>query len=348
MVKTCDVYVAVPFINTELKKKIEALGVVACLDAALNVKSLGPFNNFKYLYMLFKQFKKIQPDIVLNYTIKPVIWGSFAARFAGVKQVASMITGLGYAFTDVTSFKRKSIHNIVSMLYKYALVCNQVVFFQNKDDVELFEQKKLLGNTRPTIINGSGVNLSHFYYSDLFPKKITFLMMGRLLKDKGIYEYVEAARRIKLEYDNVAFNLVGWLDHNPASVTEDELNTWCNEGIINFLGRQDDVRASLESASVFVLPSYREGTPRSVLEAMSMGRPVITTDAPGCRETVIDGENGYLVPVKSVEQLITSMKKFLSNPETIQHFGTRSRSFVTDKYDVYKVNHVIMDALGVS
>ena len=342
--KTSDVYVFAPFINRELQEKIENLGAVF-LDVRMSAESLNPFANLRYLFELFKHFKAIKPDVVLSYTIKPVIWGSFAAKLARVGCIASIITGLGYSFTELDSLKRKFINKLVCRLYKWSLSFNKIVFFQNQDDQALFYDKKILGHTPSIVISGSGVNLEHFHYHDSYPEKISFLMMGRLLKDKGIYEYIEAARRIQVEYTNVNFDLMGWIDHNPASITQQELTSWEQDGVVRFLGRQEDVRQSLMVTSVFVLPSYREGTPRSVLEAMSMGRPIITTDAPGCRETVVNGVNGYLVSVKNVDALVESMKKFLNNPEQVAKLGKKSRELAENKYDVYKVNQMIISAL---
>ena len=344
LAKTCDVYVCAPFTDAAIQKKIEALGII-CLHVQMSAETLNPFVNIKYLHALFTHFKKIKPNIVLGYTIKPVIWGSFAAKFARVSYVSSMITGLGYSFTELHSIKRKSINKLVCVLYRSALYFNQVVLFQNQDDRNLFKQKSMLKNTRSIVVNGSGVNLEHYYNIEHFPENITFLMVARLLKDKGIYEYIAAARQIKAKYPNVSFNLVGWIDDNPSSITSHELDTWCKDGLINYLGKLDDVRDSLKTASVFVLPSYREGTPRSVLEAMSMGRAIITTDTPGCRETVIHGKNGFLVPIKNVDQLVISMEKFIDNPSLIQRFGKQSREIAANKYDVYKVNDTILTAL---
>lgn len=342
--KTYTVYVCAPFVTAKIRNEIERLGVI-CLNIKMNSDSLNPLNNIKYLHALFTHFKSIKPDVVLSYTIKPVIWGSFAAKLAGVNYIASMITGLGYAFTELHSIKRKFINKIVRILYKCALNRNQIVLFQNQNDQLLFQHYKILENTPSVVIHGSGVNLQHFYNEDQFPEKITFMMMGRLLKDKGIYEYIKAAKQIKAIHPNVAFNLLGWIDENPSSITSQELNGWCKEGFITFFGKLDDVRDRLKETSVFVLPSYREGTPRSVLEAMSMGRPIITTDAPGCKETVIHGENGFIVPIKNVDELVVSMKKFIDNPSLIVDFGKQSRKIAMDKYDVYKVNNTILSAL---
>lgn len=347
MAKTCDVYVCVPFLTGEVKNEIERLGVVV-LDIKMKSESMALLDNIKYFYALYIFFKKIKPNIVLSYTIKPVIWGSFAAKFAGIKKITSMITGLGHTFTEVDSLKREIINKFVCVLYKCALYLNQVVIFQNHDDQALFEYKNILRNTPSIVINGSGVNLEYFDYHPTFPEKITFLMTSRLLKYKGIYEYIEAARYIKSVHRNIDFNLLGWIDDSPSSITSDELNAWCEEGTINFLGKQKDVRDSLRAASVFVLPSsYREGVPRSILEAMSMGRAIITTDSPGCKETVIHGANGYLVPIKNVEKLIESMLNIINNVSLIYTFGQKSREIAEAKYDVYEVNRNIMAALNL-
>lgn len=347
LAKTCDVYVCAPFNTAGIKTEIEHLGVI-CLNVQMSSESLNPLNNLKYLSALFRLFRSIKPDIVLGYTIKPVIWGSFAAKLARVGYISSMITGLGYSFTELHTVKRKSINKIVCLLYKLALYFNQIVLFQNQDDQRLFQHKKMLKSTPSIVINGSGVNLEYFYHEVQLPENITFMMMGRLLKDKGIYEYIEAAKLIKASHPHVTFNLVGWIDENPSSITEQELNAWCNEGLITFLGKLDDVRNSLKTTSVFVLPSYREGTPRSVLEAMSMGRAIITTDAPGCRETVIHGKNGFLIPIKNLDQLVVSMKKFIDNPTLVDDFGRKSRTIAIEKYDVYRVNHTILSALRLT
>jgi glycosyltransferase involved in cell wall biosynthesis len=344
--KSCDVYVCAPFINQEIKDKIEKIGVVF-LDVRISSSRIDPLSNIKYLYALFTCFRRVKPDIVLGYTIKPVIWGSLAAKLAGVKQISSMITGLGYSFIDLDSFKRKFINKVACTLYKYSLSANQMVFFQNKDDKQYFKDKLILRNTPSIVINGSGVNLIHYFHCEDFPKKTTFLMIGRLLRDKGIYEYIEAARQIKAIYKNVDFNLVGSIDENPSSITSQELKTWCDQGLINFLGKQEDVRDSIKSTTVYVLPSYREGTPRSVLEAMAMGRPIITTDAPGCRDTVVHGVNGYLVPVKNVKKLVESMKMFIENRALAKKFGEKSREIAVHKYDVNRVNRDIMAALNL-
>src|SRR5258706_5676706 len=172
-------------------------------------------------------------------------------------------------------------------------------------------------------------------------------MFARLLRSKGVIEYVDAARILKRRHPHSTFRLAGWIDDNPDSVTRQELNGWIAQGTIEFLGRLRDVRPALNECSVYVLPSYREGTPRSVLEAMAVGRAVITTDAPGCRETVVDGDNGFLVPIKSTENLVTAMERFLLEPKLAVRMGLRSREIAESRYDVNKVNAVMLREMNL-
>jgi glycosyltransferase involved in cell wall biosynthesis len=178
------------------------------------------------------------------------------------------------------------------------------------------------------------------------PHKISFLLISRLIKEKGILDYVEAARIVKQRRPEVEFKLVGFFDKNPSALKEIELQSWIQEGVLHYLGKLDDVRPAIALSSVYVLPSYYgEGTPRTVLEAMAMGRPIITTDSPGCRETVVDGENGFLVPVKDPLSLSKSMLRFIENPTLIEQMGKISREIAIKKYDVNKVNSVILQAM---
>jgi glycosyltransferase involved in cell wall biosynthesis len=191
------------------------------------------------------------------------------------------------------------------------------------------------------VVNGSGVDVTAFAVAPL-PTEPHFLLIARLLGDKGVREYAQAAQRTREIYPQARFSLVGWLDENPDSISQAELDSWVREGTLNFLGRLSDVRPALASCSVFVLPSYREGTPRTVLEAMAMGRAVITTDAPGCRETVVNGDNGFLVSVKSVAALTVAMTRFLDDPELAVRMGRRGRYLAEQKYDVHKVNAMML------
>ncbi len=311
----------------------------------------NPVADIETLIAVFRLLRKIKPTYMLSYTIKPVIYGTLAASLARVPNRYALITGLGYAFQEVEeTIHRSFLKKIIQELYQQALSKASKVFFQNPDDLQLFKDLQLLKFTTPAVVvNGSGVNMSKFDmtplpYDDADCNIPSFLLIARLLNDKGIIEYVEAARQIKQKYPTIEFHLVGGLFDNPAAISQEQLDAWLEEGIFVYWGEVDDVRPAISKCSIYVLPSYREGTPRTVLEAMAMGRAVITTDAPGCRETVVDGENGFLVPVKDADALTKAMLRFIDQPELIVKMGQRSREIVEEKYDVYKVNaHMISE-----
>lgn len=308
---------------------------------------MNPLNDVWMFREIRGVFRKTQPDIFVGYNIKPVIYGSLAARVSGVPNRYSFITGLGYAFLG-GGVKRRTLNLLIKALYRLSLRANRKVFFQNPDDAALFVTEKLVAESQVVVINGSGVDVERFSPVPL-PERLSFLLIARFLEDKGIREYIEAARRIKHRYPEVGFCLVGWFDeHNPAGISEREVQAWVDEGIVEYLGKLQDVRPALANCSVYVLPSYREGTPRTVLEAMAMGRPVITTDVPGCRQTLQDGENGFLVPVKNVPALASVMERFIEHPELITPMGQTGRTIAVEKYDVHKVNAVILDTLDLN
>lgn len=224
--------------------------------------------------------------------------------------------------------------------------------FQNPDDEVLFRKMAILKpSTASKVVNGSGVNVSEYAVApfpvvDLAPCP-RFLLIARLLVDKGIREYAQAAAIIKAKYPQAQFDLVGWIDDNPNAIQQHELDDWISSGLFNFWGKLGDVKPVIAACAIYVLPSYREGTPRTVLEAMAMGRPIITTDAPGCRETVVDGLNGYLVPVKAVDELAQAMEKFIVNPALITQMGAASRQLAEEKFDVNAVNQVMLREMGI-
>ena len=332
-----------PSASSEIQNALNAM-VVEYHDVPIERAGLNPIKDFQTIYRLFALFREIKPDIFLGYTVKSVIYGSLAAKLAGVPRLYSMITGLGYAF-GCRNLKSRLASIIVRMFYRLSLRTNHRVFFQNPDDRNFFARLGIITTQeRIVLINGSGVDVD-FYFPESFPESLSFLLIARLLKDKGIREYVEAARIIKRKYPNIDFRLAGMTDANPASISKDELQSWVEEGTVEYLGELSDVRPAIAESSVYVLPSYREGTPRTVLEAMSMGRPIITTDAPGCRETVNDGENGFLVPVRDAVVLAERMEYFIKHPELIASMGKKSRRIAIEKYDVHKVNKVIMDVM---
>ena len=314
----------------------------------------NPIEDIKTLIAIYRLLREIKPDFILSYTIKPVIYGTLAAWLARVPKRYALLPGLGYAFTQVEQSERHTVfQKLIHIMYKQALAKAVKVFFQNPDDLSLFKKLNLLKPSIPTVVvNGSGVDITDFSVlpfplnksGDITP---SFLLIARLLKDKGIVEYITAAKIVKKQHPAAEFHLVGWIDENPAAISQSQLDNWVATNIINYWGKLDDVRPAISASSIYVLPSYREGTSRSVLEAMAMGRPVITTDAPGCRETVIEGYNGYLVPVKAVNELVIAMEKFIASPELVISMGKAARKLTEDKYDVHIVNQIMLEEMGL-
>lgn len=343
-----EVHIAVPDLepNGDVAFALARKGV--CIHSVpLQRTGLNPLKDLRLLLSLITLMWRLRPRFVLSYTIKPVVYGSLAAWFTGVKHRFALITGLGYAFTGTASGKRALLRRLIQCLYRFSLRRTHRVFFQNPDDEALFRKLGLLPGSVPSfIVNGSGVDVAEYAITPL-PDKLCFLLIARLLGDKGIREYAEAARSVKAEHPEIVFRLVGWIDDNPDAIGQSELDQWVNSGHLEFLGKLDDVRPAISNCTVYVLPSYREGTPRTVLEAMSMGRAVITTDAPGCRETVVDGYNGLLVPVKDVDALATAMIKLIESPALAAKMGKRSRSIAEAKYDVSKVNAAMLEGMGI-
>lgn len=346
-----EVHVAAPGLNANsgVRRQLEAKGVIAH-DMSLHRTGLNPFADLRTLLDLWRLVRAVHPEFVLGYTIKPVIYGSLAARLAKAPHRFALITGLGYAFSEPTASMRGrgALRSLTSKLYAVALRCTHKVFFQNPDDQALFRSLAILGPRTPSVvINGSGVDISAFQPAPL-PNGPHFLLIARLLGDKGVREYAQAARQIREGHPETTFSLVGWLDDNPDSIAQHELNDWVGSGAITYLGRLNDVRPAIAACSVYVLPSYREGTPRTVLEAMAMGRAIITTDAPGCRETVTDGDNGFLVPVRSADHLAQAMLRFIDDPAMAQRMGERSRVVAETKYDVNKVNTTMLQEMHIA
>lgn len=339
-----EVTACAPEPSTSIAGKLADMGV-AYHPIPINRTGLNPLQDLYSLWACTSFFRRMRPDVVLSYTIKPTIYGSLGASFARVNTISSMITGLGSSFSAGASAGRP-LRFIASSLYRYGLRRNRVVFFQNPDDMQLFLQRGLVdAANRPTLINGSGVDLAHYDVRPL-PDTTSFLLVARLIREKGIGEYAAAARIIKRHYPTAVFKLVGRLDTGPRGIPAGDLKSWQSDGVIDYLGRLDDVRPAIAGASVYVLPSfYGEGVPRSILEAMSMGRPVITTDTPGCRETVRPGVNGFLVPVRDATALAEAMARFLANPALAQAMGTASRKLAEEKFDVFDVNRIILKQL---
>lgn len=347
--KGYDVHVAAPQIDRDPRflQKLRGIGITPH-EIVLNRVGLNPVSDLKTLMALHRLYRRLRPQIVLAYTIKPVIWGGIAARLARAPSFFALITGLGYAFTGKPQGAKAFIQRVSQFLYRFSLHGASGVIFQNPDDAAEFINRRILpSRITPQIVNGSGIDTGAFAQAPLPDGPIRFLLIARLLEDKGIREFARAAEALKDSKISAEFHLVGPVDPNPSGLPESTITTWQENGILVWHGSLSDVRPAISSAHVYVLPSYREGTPRSVLEAMSMGRAVITTDAPGCRETVMDGINGFLVPVRDSEAVADAMRKFIDSPHLISQMGAQSRRIAEEKYDVRKVNAQMMKAMGL-
>lgn len=350
------VHVAAPDLpmDSPLRQRLDARGLVVH-DIPLQRVGMNPWHDLRSLLHLYCLMRRVRPDFVLAYTIKPVIYGLLAAFLARVPRRFALITGLGYAFqgqADSGAGGRGLLRSLARRLYGLALRGARGTFFQNPDDEALFRELGILGAAaRTVVVNGSGVDISEYAVSALpvlaEGEGPCFLLIARLLGDKGVREYAAAAASVKSRHPQAVFRLVGWIDANPDAIRQQELEAWTQAGVIEYLGRLSDVRPAIAASSVYVLPSYREGTPRTVLEAMAMGRAIITTDAPGCRETVVDGDNGFLVAVRSVDELASAMERFIQDPALVQRMGARSRVIAEQKYDVNAVNASMLREMGI-
>lgn len=330
--------------NRDNVEKIEALGA-RFVEIPMNKNGVNPIKDLEYQKALCDLFKREKPDVTLGYTSKPVIYGAIAAKKAGVPHIVSMVTGAGYAFTAKTK-KAKMIKAIMSMLYKQAFRCADTVIFQNDDDKAQFVSGHLVKEEKCKVVNGSGVNTEKFSVVP-YPETVTFFMLSRVMYSKGIREYLRACEIVKEKHPEVRCMLLGACEGIQDSLSEADLKAYIDRGIIEHFGETDTVADYYKQCSVYVLPSYREGTPRTVLEAMSMGRAVITTDAPGCRGTVKDGETGFLVPVKNAEAVAEKMLRFIEEPNLISEMGQKSAEYCRKKFDVHKVNQDMCKYLNI-
>lgn len=297
---------------------------------------MNPLSDLKNTVALSKKIKNIKPDVVFCFFPKPVIFGTLAARLAGIKRIYNLLEGLGFCYTahlSKDSFKKKILKTIQTYLYKLTLPRAKKVLFLNPDDYKDLIVYNHITLIDSEVIGGIGVDLHDYPYSEPPTKKIHFGMVSRLLVEKGVREFVEAAKIVKSKYPDVQFSIAGAIDDNPGGITREQLNVWKKEGYVDFLGQISDVKNYLCELSVFVLPSYREGIPRSTQEAMSIGRAIITTDVPGCRETINHGINGFMIPPWNAEVLADAMISFINNPEQIVTMGIESRRIAEEKFD---------------
>jgi glycosyltransferase involved in cell wall biosynthesis len=330
----------------DLEDKFQQMGV-RFHPLSMERQGKNPLHEMQTIIEILQIMRDVRPEVSLNYAIKSSIYGSLAARLARVPNYFSSITGLGYLFTSDSRYA-SLFKKVPQRLLGYALSGNTRVFFQNPDDRDLFLHLGLLRDkTHSVIVNGSGVDLEHFAEAPLPPAPVTFLMVARIQYHKGVAEYIEAARILRRKYSEVRFQFLGPFDDHPSAISPTEFQRLIQDGFVDFLGGTPDVRPYLTGCHVYVLPSYREGTPLSTLEAMAVGRAVVTTDVPGCRETVVEGFNGFLVPAKNDAGLANAMQRFLDSPELIPLMGKRSRQIAEEKFDVNKVINVMMKSMDL-
>ena len=298
----------------------------------MNNKGTNPKEDIKTLIEFYKLYKQIKPDIVLNYTIKPNIYGNIACSLLNIKTINN-ISGLGTVF-----IKESFITKVVKWLYRYSLGKSSKVFFQNSDDRDLFVENTLVSFDKCDLVPGSGIDTDKFKPIKLEKKDddtFKFLLIARMLWDKGVGEYVEAAKIIKEKYQNVEFQLLGSLDAvNNTTISKEQMELWVNAGLVNYLGVIDDVKEFIKKADCIVLPSYREGTPRTLLESASMAKPIVTTNTVGCKEVVDDGVNGYLCKVRNAGDLADKMERMINLSENERKImGEAGRKKMINEFD---------------
>lgn len=337
-----------PEIDDRTRAEVEKIGA-SVISVDFDRTGMNPWKDLQALRSLRNMMAKERPDIVLSYTIKPAIYGTWAARLAGIERRFAMFTGRGSALREVVSPSERVVATVIKRLCKVGLRGSAGVLFHNVDDQRFFLDSGLIERGIPTfVVDGSGVDLERFAPIPL-PDVASFLMIARLLQDKGVHEYVEASRRIRANHPSAVCRLVGWIDEHPYGIREEELARWVEEGTVDFIGKVDDVRPVIGAGSVFVLPSRGpEGLPRSCLEAMAMGRAIITTNVPGCRETVDQGVNGLLVEPGSADELAAAMEHLAADASLRARMGAESLRIARERFDVRRVNGQMFEALGLT
>ncbi len=326
--------------------EIMGLGIKSFIELPFVKDNVSVKGDLKYCIQVTKIVKEVAPDVVFAYNIKPNIYGSIAAARAGVKHIFALVAGMGRVFAS-NSMKAKIVRFIVGMLYRYAFKKCDKVMFQNTDDLNKFVDYGYLPMEKTEHVDGSGVNMERFAFTEL-PKDNVFLMVGRIIKEKGVFEYCKAARIVKNKYPDARFVLLGGFDSSMGAVKPEDIQEYIQDGTIEFPGEAKDVVPFIKECRYFVLPTYYcEGLPRTILEAMSVGRPIITTDWPGCRDAVTNGENGILVEPKNVEQLAEKIIELIENPEAVERMSQNALERCKTTYDVNVVNKKMLDIMGL-
>lgn len=341
----CEVFAAGQMPEADWQERFASIGVTY-RQIRVSRNGLNPLDDIQTYFSIRRLLKEIRPEKIFVFQAKTIAYGCRAAAALGITEVYTLLAGLGSVYLG-NGLKNSIVKLVMSALYKQAFERSRKVFFQNNDDKNTMIDEGLLAEDKVVMIHGSGVNVEKFSPTSL-PNIPTFLYIGRLVRDKGVGEYLDACQLIKKEYnDKVRCLLVGPYDSNPTSLKPAELHPLVDQGVIEYYGEQRDVRPYISQCSIYVLPSYHEGTPKTVLEAMAMGRAIITTNAPGCKETVKDGVNGYLVDVKDTRQVADKMRELIDHPELVAKMGKESREMACEIFDVKKVNDTIIRTMGI-
>jgi glycosyltransferase involved in cell wall biosynthesis len=327
------------------KAIVEGLGAIP-VDYTLSKTGLNPIKDCLDTFSLSKKLKEIKPDVVFSFFVKPSIYGTLAAWLAGVPRRIAMLEGLGYIHTPSEtgmSLKKRVLQFFHGVLSTLGYSVADEVLFLNPDDPKDLSRKSWLNQEKLRVIGPIGLDLAKYPYSPVPQNRsVRFIFIARLLAEKGIFEYIAAARLVRERFSEVQFVVLGGLDpDNPAALSTSQLKSVIDEGVIVYPGHVNNVHEWIADSHVFVLPSYREGFPRSTQEAMAVGRAVITTDVPGCRETVIDGVNGFLVSPWNPQALAEKMIYLIEHPEEIRRMGDESHRIAVEQYDVHKINPVL-------
>lgn len=345
-----EVFSLAPEFDPKIIETLDSIGV-KFVQIPMARTGINPFTDLKTLYVLWKHFRQLKPDLIMPYTMKPIIYGGIAGRLARVPDRCFLVTGLGHVFSEVhSSWKLSAIRRLSIALYRLALSGAKVIFVYNDaDDADVRQNNMIRDTSKIVMVAGSGVDLKYFTRSELPVGPPVFLLIARLLRDKGIVEYVEAARIVHKEFPQAKFKLLGHFDPGANGITPQQIESWVAEGIIDFLGQTDDVRPYLRGCTAFVLPSYyREGIPRSILEALATGRAIITADSPGCRDTVKDGVNGYVVSSRDPQGLAEAMLNLARDRAIASAMGQKSFEMARDKFDVHAVNRLLLERMGLN
>ena len=340
-----QVYAMATNYTLEAKKKVEELKAIP-IDYTFTRGGTNPLVDLRDMKRLEQIFKQIQPDILLASFVKPVIFGTLAAKKAKVPKIIVMLEGLGYTFTEQPNgqtLKAKLLRKIQVFLYKIALPKADAVLFLNPNDPKDLLDKYHINVKKREVLGAIGLDLKNYPFSNAPTSPISFIFVARLLREKGIFEYLKAVEIVKAKYPSAIFKVIGSFDsENPGALKKEELDKYIQKGFITYPGFVNNVNQWITESSVFVLPSYREGVPRSTQEAMAIGRAVITTNVPGCRETVVNGKNGFLIPKWDVKALVQAMQYFIENPNEISRMGEESYQIALEKFDGEKVNEKLL------